>query len=104
MKETARSADSSCIEMYSRDSARPYPVKEGDGAMAATIRDCMSRNACGRLVGRHVELATLRQVLTKGSPAIVHLHGMSGMGKSAILAAFAEEAREVGATVLAVEC
>jgi hypothetical protein len=79
-------------------------MKKEDAAVSATIGDRMSRNACGRLVGRRVELATLRQALAKGSPAIFHLHGMSGIGKSALLAAFAQEAREAGATVLAVEC
>jgi hypothetical protein len=40
-----------------------------------------------------VELAGLREALSQNSPAILHVNGMSGIGKSALQAAFAEEAR-----------
>ncbi|MBV1796201.1 winged helix-turn-helix domain-containing protein [Siccirubricoccus sp. G192] len=72
--------------------------------MCPTIRDRLSRNARERLVGRQAELSQLRRALAEGAPAVIHLHGLSGVGKSAVLTAFAEEARGAGAAVLAVEC
>jgi len=69
-----------------------------------TIRDRLSSNARARLIGREDELGALRQALADGSPVVVHLHGLPGIGKSALAAAFAEEVRNGGGAVLAVEC
>lgn len=72
--------------------------------MRGTIRDRLSSNARVQLIGREDELGALRQALADGSPVAVHLHGLPGIGKSALAAAFVEEVRSGGGAVLAVEC
>lgn len=72
--------------------------------MRGTIRDRLSSNARARLIGREDELGALRQALADGAPVVVHLHGLPGIGKSALAAAFVEEVRSGGGAVLAVEC
>lgn len=72
--------------------------------MRGTIRDRLSSNARAQLIGREDELGTLRRALADGTPVLVHLHGLPGIGKSALAAAFVEEVRSGGGVVLAVEC
>ena len=72
--------------------------------MRATISDRLSRNARTRLIGREDELGALQQVLAEGALVVVYLHGLPGIGKSALAAAFAKEVRNSGGTVLAIEC
>jgi AAA ATPase-like protein len=72
--------------------------------MRGTIRDRLSINAQAHLIGRADELGELRQALAEGVPIVVHLHGLPGIGKSAVAAAFVEEVRSSGATALTVEC
>lgn len=69
-----------------------------------TIRDRLSSNARARLIGREDELGALRQALADDAPVVVYLHGLPGIGKSALAAAFAEEVRSGGGVVLVVEC
>src|SRR3954447_7813561 len=64
-----------------------------------TVRQLLDEQASG-LIGRDEELALLRRTLGDGGPLIVFLHGIAGIGKSAIVEAFAVDARERGATVL----
>src|SRR5215207_7801169 len=47
------------------------------------------------LVGRDVELATLRTLHAPGGPLVVVVHGVAGTGKSALLRAFANEHEHV---------
>ena len=72
--------------------------------MRGTIRDRLSSNARTRLVGRTDELSALQQAFVEGAPVVVHLHGLPGIGKSALAAAFVEEVRSRGGTALAIEC
>ena len=72
--------------------------------MRGTIRDRLSSNTRAQLIGREDELGALRQALAEGTPIVVHLHGLPGIGKSALAAAFVEEVRSGGGAVLAVEC
>lgn len=72
--------------------------------MRGTIRDRLSLNARAQLIGRVDELGALRQAFAAGAPIVVHLHGLPGIGKSAVAAAFVEEVRSNGATALTVEC
>src|SRR4051794_10118268 len=67
--------------------------------MTQTVRQLMDQQATG-LVGRDEELGLLRRVLGDGGPLVVFLHGIAGVGKSAIAESFAVEARGRGATVL----
>jgi hypothetical protein len=72
--------------------------------MPGTIRDRLSHNAQAQLIGREVELGELHQALAAGTPVVVHVHGLPGIGKSALLAAFAEQARSHATPVLGIEC
>src|SRR3954467_8722219 len=72
--------------------------------MRATIRDRLSLNARAHLTGRANELAVLRQALVQDVPVVIHLHGIPGIGKSALAAAFAEDVRSLSGAALAVEC
>src|SRR5690348_18502814 len=72
--------------------------------MPETIRDRLSRNAQAQLIGRDAELGELREALVVGTPVVFHVHGLPGIGKSALLAAFAEWSRSRAATVLDIEC
>jgi hypothetical protein len=67
--------------------------------MTHTVRQLMDEQASG-LVGRDEEMALLRRTLGDAGPLVVFLHGIAGVGKSAIAEAFAVDAREQGATVL----
>ena len=67
--------------------------------MSPTVRQLLDDQAAG-LVGRDHERAVLRQLLGDGGPLVVFIHGIAGVGKSALAEAFAVEARASGATVL----
>src|SRR5262245_34346191 len=67
--------------------------------MTQTVRQLLDQEVSG-LVGRDEEMALLRRVLGEGGPLVVFIHGIAGVGKSAITEAFAVDAREQGATVL----
>jgi hypothetical protein len=54
--------------------------------------------------GREAELAALLELADGGPTRVTSLHGIAGIGKSELLSTFAEEARAMGATVLALDC
>ena len=56
--------------------------------MPGTIRDRLSRNAQAQLIGREAELGELKRALSAGTPVVFHVHGLPGIGKSALLAAY----------------
>ena len=67
----------------------------------------LTRSGRGPLVGRSDALDRLRGVwqrVTAGEPAIVTIAGEAGAGKTRLISAFALEAREGGAAVLAGRC
>ena len=72
--------------------------------MRATIRDRLSLNARAHLTGRATELAVLHQALVQGVPVVIYLHGISGIGKSALAMAFAEDVRSLSGTALGRVC
>jgi DNA-binding response OmpR family regulator len=67
--------------------------------MPRTVRQLVHDQAAG-LVGRDDEMEILRQLLGEAGPLVVFVHGIAGIGKSALVHAFAVEARAHGATVL----
>jgi DNA-binding response OmpR family regulator len=67
--------------------------------MTQTIRQLMDEQAT-RLVGRDDEMAVLRGLLAEGGPLVVFVHGIAGIGKTALVEAFSVESRAAGATVL----
>ena len=48
------------------------------------------------ITGRERERAQLRQLLEPGGPIVGYVHGLAGVGKTALLHAFAADAREAG--------
>ena len=71
--------------------------------MTVTVRQLVEEQAAG-LVGRGDELAVLDHVLRPGGPLVAFVHGLAGVGKSTLVAAFAIRARDLGATVLRIDC
>ncbi len=71
--------------------------------MSLTVRQLMDEQAAG-LVGRDDEMAVLRQLLGGAGPLVVFVHGIAGIGKTALVEAFAVEARARGTTVLRLDC
>jgi DNA-binding response OmpR family regulator len=71
--------------------------------MNLTVRQLLDEQAAG-LVGRDDEMVVLRQLLGEGGPLVVFVHGIAGVGKTALAEAFAVEARASGATVLRLDC
>jgi DNA-binding response OmpR family regulator len=71
--------------------------------MTQTIRQLIDEQATS-LVGRENEMDVLRRLLDEGGPLVVFVHGIAGIGKSALVEAFGVEARAAGATVLRLDC
>jgi hypothetical protein len=64
------------------------------------IGDLVAGRAPADCVGRTSELAFLGRLLSDDTPLIVGVHGIGGIGKSTLLAAFASRARAEGAAVI----
>jgi DNA-binding response OmpR family regulator len=71
--------------------------------MTQTIRQLIDEQATW-LVGRDDEMDVLRRLLGEDGPFVVFVHGIAGIGKSALVEAFGIEARDFGATVLRLDC
>jgi hypothetical protein len=73
--------------------------------MATRIADLSRRRAAERLVGRDEQLDALNELLDADPPALIaFLHGIAGIGKTALLSAFALEAEDRGARVVDLDC
>ena len=71
--------------------------------MSITLRQLMEERSAG-IVGRQDEMASLHSLLGEGGPLVAFVHGIAGVGKSALAEAFAVQARSEGATVLRLDC
>jgi hypothetical protein len=71
--------------------------------MSLTVREHMEAHAAA-VVGRESELAVLRLLLVTDRPLVVFIHGIAGVGKSALVSLFAVDAREQGAIVCRLDC
>src|SRR3712207_6548999 len=60
------------------------------------------RSLTGPVVGRERELARLTDAVRAGG--VTYVHGLPGIGKSALLGAFADDARTGGTHVIALDC
>jgi len=70
--------------------------------MARTLRTLLAAGDAVR--GRSRERAALLDLVERDRPLVVAVHGIAGVGKSALLGAFAADARERGAAVVAIDC
>lgn len=68
--------------------------------MTVKLADLATQRSSRALVGREHERATLLQLLEEGGPRVAWVHGIAGIGKSTLLAAFLGQARDAGATVV----
>src|SRR5215467_2346752 len=71
--------------------------------MSGTLRTLLAARAAA-VVGRQAERAVLLDLAERDRPLVAAVHGIAGIGKSALLAAFAEDARAHGATVVSLDC
>ncbi|HEY0838026.1 MAG TPA: winged helix-turn-helix domain-containing protein [Azospirillum sp.] len=68
------------------------------------IGDRLLRNAATAILGREREMDVLLRCLDEDAPLVVHVHGLSGIGKTTLMRAFAARARDRGAVVIALDC
>jgi hypothetical protein len=71
--------------------------------MTTTLSAVLEQQATA-VVGRERERAALLELTGDGGPVVAWVHGIGGAGKTALLRAFAAEAREAGAAVVALDC
>jgi len=71
--------------------------------MTGTLRTLLGARAAA-VVGRQAERAVLLDLAERDRPLVAAVHGIAGIGKSALLAAFAEDARAHGAAVVSLDC
>lgn len=72
--------------------------------MPQRMSDLLAVQAHRNFVGREDEIAALLSVLEPEGPRVLHVHGIAGIGKSALLDHFTSAARNRGATVISLEC
>ena len=68
------------------------------------VRDLLTRRAAHGIVGRMREVSHLSDLFTKKAPLVVHLHGITGIGKSTLLDAFAASASKRKIKVIRFDC
>ncbi len=68
--------------------------------MPRRMKDLLAKRAQENFVGRTEEMESLLQCLEGECPLVVHIHGIGGVGKSALVHAFSIQAQEQGASVV----
>ena len=66
--------------------------------MPRRMKDLLAQRALENFIGRTKEMASLLQCLEDECPLVLHIHGIGGVGKSALVQAFLAQAEEQGAT------
>src|SRR5262245_66625348 len=73
--------------------------------MATRLNQLLESRAADAFVGRSAELSLLDTVFAEAGPLVVHIHGIGGVGKTALLDAFKRRARRLRSTaVLGLDC
>ncbi len=72
--------------------------------MRRRVSDLIAQEAARGFVGRNREIGLLLESLSAAGPAVVYLHGIAGIGKSALLAAFLERASRQKARTVVLDC
>ena len=68
------------------------------------MEDLIAEQSSRSFVGRGEEIRLLLKALEDFGPSVVYVHGIAGIGKSRLLAAFADRARSHGARAIALDC
>src|SRR5262245_8664240 len=71
--------------------------------MVRLMKDLLAQRERETFVGRRTELETRAGSFEDG-PRVIFLHGIAGVGKSALLSVFSEQARANGAAVISLDC
>ena len=71
--------------------------------MARRIGDILAQRPVEVLAGRDLELSALMRLLQDDRPIVMHVHGIPGIGKSALLREFAARARSAGAVAIVLD-
>src|SRR6186713_122818 len=58
--------------------------------MNPALGDLLQQRRSEQFVGRKTELARLLECLRPGGPVVAHVHGIAGIGKTTLLARFAD--------------
>ncbi len=72
--------------------------------MSGPLAQRLSERADEAFVGRASELATLHQLLQDEGPLVLFIHGIAGLGKSTLLAHFAEQVATDDVVVFELDC
>jgi hypothetical protein len=72
--------------------------------MSQRMSDLLASQAHQAFIGRRAELVALRTALMPEGARVIHVHGIAGIGKTALLERFAHEARATGAVVIRLDC
>jgi hypothetical protein len=67
------------------------------------ITSAITQRSRAPFIGRAAEFRTL-DALLRGEARVIFLHGIAGVGKSALVRGFVERARDAGATVVELDC
>jgi hypothetical protein len=68
--------------------------------MPRRMKELLAQRALENFVGRTEEMASLLKCLEDECPIVVHIHGIGGVGKSALVQAFSAQAQEQEVTVV----
>lgn len=72
-------------------------------ATARRVKDILAAKASENFIGRQEELASLLLSLTDSGPLVTWVHGIAGIGKSALLAEFRARALALGAAIVTLD-
>jgi hypothetical protein len=68
------------------------------------VRELLNQRASDSVFGRTQEIAHLLEIFDKNAPLVVYLHGITGIGKSTLVEAFAARERERKTPVIRLDC